>query len=630
MVTGSDILNYRGDAGLGLGGGSGVQYVGNPANTNPLAGIDSTVDLLERHALDAQNKLWQQKIADRDATAKWLVGLQNSGQSAFNMKDAQGNNMSITPLQADKQEMDAKANEINEYMMQHPNAGQWDVNLRKLVQEHNDLVNHAGFRATQMMKARLEASANPDPAEQQAILDNADKEIAQRKLSEFYTPMPYMNKAPIESGFDESVFDLKKHPENAQEKLVQTKDAQGNQILQTHGFFNPSVVDQRTDIMADPKRAAKAERYAALYSHILENSPQAVIAQNRDIDRAQAQLRARGDNTTVIPKIYDVVQAPNGQLQVVNLKPDATAADKVWYLKAPKYLSSSISEKAGKTALDVQGEKADIAKKQADVAHMYASIKDMKQKAEQAKIDNNEDEWAANTAAAEVAQTLLPLKTADWNKASWVKDAPELTVKKGKEGGWFGIGAEPEQKAKLDELVKNSTGHNFDSYLFVPLPQSKSTTDMGGKRLLDDKGKISNTTEQPEKAFYLHQPGTEHRKDILLFGYLTNPDDTKNPKQYDWRIVTQHEAVHNYTNALNNFASDKEKTPLKAIKAYKQTHDVLTPDEFKNYLNEKTSDGRPVLIKKETPRGTYYAYITDDGSTEFYNPEGKLVSKVLK
>lgn len=136
----------------------------------------------ERYRQDALARV--QDYAHQDAVMKYKQGqadirdtyqqLANGQQSAFNMKDAQGNNQSFQPVQGDQEVMDKSADELRKRLHADPTLAT-DPKFNQDFLSHQKMVAAAGTRAIQLTKLKQQLTQTTDPTERKNIQDSMDE-----------------------------------------------------------------------------------------------------------------------------------------------------------------------------------------------------------------------------------------------------------------------------------------------------------------------------------------------------------------------------------------------------------------------------------------------------------------------
>lgn len=414
FISGSDILSYHGDPALGYSGG-GVSYNYNPAITQPLAGVESTISKLEQEQAAQREMDYKARLADRERLAQYLA---ETGGSVFNQRGANGQNLSLSPLPQDYEKMNAKAGEIADYMRRNPKAGSFDKNLLNLVNEHKRLVANAGERAHFYANAMQEAAASQDPDERDAIIKHAQDQISAHGVSDFQPITPYM-KQPIT---DDSFLDKAAiaNGQNLLKKEIAGKDENGNATINTHYYVDPNILDNTADIMSNKQKLAAATRYAQAYLPTYLNNPQIAAQQIQEVDKIN-KIRAATGETKELPQIFNITQDAQGNPKV-GLNPGLNVAQIAYGLAAPKYASPRIDVKAGKRKDEITAERVESAYKSALTKKTLEGLEgdtpaqqEIKDRAKQLVVD------IANT-YQEARQSLKPIQNIPVTLSNSLKD----------------------------------------------------------------------------------------------------------------------------------------------------------------------------------------------------------------
>jgi hypothetical protein len=177
-ISGTEILNNPGNAGLASGSGSGALPI--QVDTKPIYSV------LDRLGDEDVKMRFQQQAQDREdkaALAKTLAEIGGKGGSAFNMKGADGSNVSFSPLPEDQKVLQSKADEMRQIILKNPDNYDYDPNFLRKKEEYNYLLQHAGKRSILHSQNRLGAQQATDPEDREGYLKTNQDEILAHPLT---------------------------------------------------------------------------------------------------------------------------------------------------------------------------------------------------------------------------------------------------------------------------------------------------------------------------------------------------------------------------------------------------------------------------------------------------------------
>ena len=271
--TGTDLTQMAGNA--ALGGGS---YNFNPANQNPLAGINEAIkdanaqsfqqevqrrqqkhDILTRAMeMERQDKTmkWQQNIADRNELYKNLYG---NGASLHNQKDAQGNDVSFPALPQDKEVLGKSAENIRSQIFgENYTTLRNNPDFNAQLDAHSKMTALSSVKAAQVAKLKQQLAAEPDPAEQEAIQKSID-EISVAPIDKGTLPPVYQPQAAIEDPIS-----LKEATAKENQQEFQNGTGTANRLLAPYyDSIKKSDLDNGQRIRNQFKKTAQGNSWAA-------------------------------------------------------------------------------------------------------------------------------------------------------------------------------------------------------------------------------------------------------------------------------------------------------------------------------------------------------------------------------
>lgn len=408
QVSGNGILSYTGNAGLAAGANNGAIL---PEQGNPYAGLQNTLDRINEQQARMNILKYQQHVKDQEDLAQ---ALSETGNSVFNMRGPNGQNMSFQPLPDDQKKLEAKAAEIRKSVLSNTSGFRFDPAYYDKVAEFNRMRNHAGIRSVAYNNYNTAAAGTNDPNERQSIMSTRQAEVLNKDLEEYHQPEPHLPHftynpdnfiSPKEAANDKN--------QNVYE-VASGKDAAGNLIHTSMAGLSDNMLDFRARVYKDSKNHADAANLATNYLHGIVSDPNAVMEHNRNIDAINRQRGYVDENGNpksphYIPHVADVITGPNGETQVrVNTQNPvdiaySVMAEKYGALQPSKEIKKDAFElqkeaiAEEKTALDMEktrkqmeGIDADIAEKKAKIANMRkGKSADGKPTEAQVKAENN-------------------------------------------------------------------------------------------------------------------------------------------------------------------------------------------------------------------------------------------------
>lgn len=306
IPTANDILSYQGNPGLATGAGTNLQ----PIKQNPLEGVDSTLDKIQQTNHTKAIIDYQQKIKDRDNLAQMLA---ETGGSVFNMKNANGQNISFSPLPADQKILTDKAHEIRKMILDHPDNYMYNEDYLDKKAKYNQLVNHAGLRTTAYSGYNADAQKINDPDEKANILSMRDSELA-HSLEEGHLPEPYIHKPTIVNPIDAKKY--LEDPKKMQEYKTYTEtrtDANGNEVnyqVRKIGIPKKEIFAPLYDLSTATTEYAK-NATLGFWALPQSQDPAYISAMNADIDRKAADMGEKPVYAATINANGQIIHNPN-------------------------------------------------------------------------------------------------------------------------------------------------------------------------------------------------------------------------------------------------------------------------------------------------------------------------------
>jgi hypothetical protein len=558
QVTGSDILSYRGDAGLAAGAGNGGIL---PQQADPFAGISGTIDAVNERQAQQRVREYQQKIKDREDLTKMLA---ETDGSVFNMKGENGKNVSFSPLPKDQEILTQKADELRKIMLSKPDKYMYDADYLKKKADYNTLTRHAGVRAVTYANFNQEAAKSNDPNERESILGMRRSEVEDKPLTDFHMPEPHLPRFKYDPETFISGKDLKEAKNLNTFQVSGGTDAQGNIVHTSMDGLNDNVMDFRAKIQPNSKSFSDAVNLSNGYIQAISNNPGLVISHNRNIDAINLQRGYVDQNGKIlsphfIPHVAEVVAGPNNQ-PVVKIDTD-NPTDIAYSIMAEKYGRLQQSKEIKKDALDVEKTELgmkytraqiDNLKERADIARKKLELDKSKEAREQAEA--SEDEYAAASTVNSVYKTYTDQR----NKKDFapLSGVPQL------------------------QPVLGTIGVNANEYEFAPLNHlDDNIKDIAGVQTKNLTGAVQKAPAGPTAAYYLKSKNGISG-DRIVIGV---PTDTKikDKKGNDaiktdinWIAVSPEDAVKNKISTMKNF-NVTDKTLKTISNAQRDVNDML-------------------------------------------------------
>lgn len=466
VTSGSDLISNPGNANLGYS--SGVGYGANPAVTNPLEGVDNTLARIQQQdsAMRMQRHLEQRQ--DIEGLSQMLA--QTNG-SLFNMKDAQGNNVSFTPLPGDKKQLDEQADRIRKIVLNKPENYKNDPDFYKAKQELDYMTRHASVRSAFATQENQLASGEQNPDERNGRLSNMNEQI-NSNLTDYKMPSPY-KEGPK---FKDELADPKlwQDPSKLQHfgtENVTRADGTAYEVsksgIPTNELLKP-INDVSSAGMTNAKNAA------TLWLH----SPE---AQNAGFIKQMDQQIVDNAKQRGIDPVFAAIVNPDGSIQY-NPNPGQILAAHNLY----SYGALRSEEKPSDAGIKQEAEKANI-------AHTKAQIADMKDKNDIAWYNAKKDDkpkYEATNTALKVADTFLSGREGT-QKPIDIKITPDLLQ------------------------AANSSGINYKNFTISKgNANDQNIKEIIGAPKYDESGKLqSGDYESPEEVYHLvSKDGIENDK----------------------------------------------------------------------------------------------------------------------
>lgn len=370
IPTGSEILSYHGDPGLAAGAGTGL----SPIQVNPLAGIDSSLDRIQD--LNQKEKLleYQQKQKDQEDLAKMLS---ETGGSAFNMKNAAGQNVSFQPLPEDQKTLTEKAHDLRHMILKNPDNYQFNEDYLNKRKEYDNLVSHAGLRAGAYSTYNQDAAKVNDTDERAKIMGLRKAELDGYKLGDYHMPEPYLHAVQtIDTISSKDWSDEKKLQEfGTKMHNVNGVDYETKML----GIPNAEILAPMSDVSTDG--VTNINNMAnGFYEDPRLRTPAYIIDMNRKID---AYSKARD-----IKPVYAAIIDANGNVQINKDQRQVATA-----LNIEKHGEVRTKEKPSDAGIKQQKESTDISNLRNEIKNRDAATAQRwaKQAEDKREFDNPHD-----------------------------------------------------------------------------------------------------------------------------------------------------------------------------------------------------------------------------------------------
>lgn len=532
QVTGSNILSYTGNAGLAAGANNGAIL---PDAGNSYAGLQNTLDRLNEQQARMNILKYQQHIKDQEDLAQTLA---QTGESVFNMRGPNGQNMSFQPLPEDQKKLEEAATDIRKSILSNPNGFRYDQNYYKKLADFNRMRNHAGIRAVAYDKYNTAAATTNDPNERQSILGSREAEIMNRPLEDYHMPEPHL---PHFTYNPENFISSKEAANDKNQNVFEVAsgtDDKGNLVHTSMVGLGDNMLDFRPRVYRDSKNHADAANLATNYLHGIVRDPAAVMEHNRNIDAINKQrgyVDAQGNPVSphYIPHVADVVQTENGPQVRVNTE---NPVDIAYSVMAEKYGALQPSKEIKKDAFELKKEALAEDKVQLDMekTRKQMGLIDAEIAKKKAEIDNIRKGKGASGKKSEAEVK------AEKEKLAVLSEYRDFTsvFKKAYEGKQVATPQYP-------EFWKNHYGINPEDYYIYPKLSDNSadkfhgirgaeTTTTSEKKGVKTVEKTPIGTESPAEVYPIVDKKTGEEKLLFITGERNNKKG---------RVVSKKDAV---------------------------------------------------------------------------------------
>lgn len=556
FVTGNDILSYTGNAGLASGAGNGIM----PTQGDPYAGISSAIDRInETHAQKAIMD-YQQKIDQQKNLQKMLA---ETDGSVFNMKGANGQNMSYTPLADDQPMLNEKAKELHDMVTAKPGHYNDNGEFSQAYREFSQLNNKAGTRAVAWQNYNNEAMKSDDPQERANILAWRDQELKGKKLGDANDPEPYLAKLPMN---DEVYFPSKKLADDNNYSTADSigTDAQGNQTQTTTKTLKPNVADFRSNIIPGTKEYTAAAKITSDYLSNINGNPALVDRDAKNIDavnKAMGYVDADGRPISqhYIPHPADVVTQPDGTqtIKVNTTNPvDVAYALKMDKIGLPQTKTIIKKDKAqlDKEDLENQKTRTDITNTQAETEY------------KKGQTDHLGDEKTKPLTPAEIAENTDSKVTVGRVRSLFKPDqyqgagTPIVMNTTKEKDGTETLNMRTVDGVKVGQALQ-AKGYDPKDWGVFKLPPKADVNDLSGIERLNpnDKTGAEQRTGETERADHQFMLKNNKTGEVKL-AIINNASGNKKDADPELRaLVNGREAVGNAAKAKHQYKAENSK-----------------------------------------------------------------------
>ena len=494
--TANDLLAYQGNPALAAGANNGIV----PQQGDPFAGLGNTIDQVNEHHARIALLNYQQKLKDQEDLANLLA---STGGSVFNMKGANGQNVSYTPLPEDQKILDSKAKDLRTTILANPDNYWADPNYLDKLNEYKSLVNHAGIRSKAYTDFNLDAQKETDPQEQADILGQRNSEIKGYKLTDFHNPEPHLPSIPPG---DPSDF-VSKEAMEKKNWLLSGDDVS----KETYLVPNQYITDPRTLVPGNPlyvKALKLGQKYlTSLAPQDLQDAKTAVPALNRaTIEYNQGRGLTPGDPGYMEP-IYSI--NPNtGQPQFTEGNSIKNALNIAAALTYENYGRPIEKKKSAEDIAKMQTQKEQQALREREESETERHNRAIEAKGDRPTAEALKQERDRQAALSTVKDVrgIMDDATKDKNK---FKNIPGTNIPVP-----FNVPDALQKYRSEYELYKPITGEKADKYIGVEAPEvSTSVTD---KNKTKTTVKSSDVSLKPDAVYPMVNKKTGQREFIFM------------------------------------------------------------------------------------------------------------------
>lgn len=530
-TSGSEILQNTGNAGLASGSGSGVLPI--QVDAKP---IYSVLDRLGDEDVKMRFQKHLEARADAESLSKTISDIDRQGGSLFNMKGADGSNISYNILPDDHKVAAGMADDLRRMAWADPGNYEQNPIYKRKLYEYNYAVQHAQKRAVAYANNRLAAQQALDPDDRAGYLNANKTQIDDHPLTDLHNPESYIPKQTVDRStyFDSKLASDKDNFESTTaigKNPNDPNDPQGYEISKSR--LKNAILDVRANVAPGTKAYTEGVKDYITTVNLLKSDPAEAARIEQDILRINKE---RGLN------IQPYVTVKDGQVlfPTKNGKPDI--ANFVGAIVAEHYGSESTTSKP--TNLDEQRKKeeADIKHQKNSDALGWANFHD-KERHEKEMEKAAREKGDAKT-ADEMAAVNAPVHT----YLNFAENArAKATV------------AIPDQF----KSVLTVQGINPDDYTYTPINATdEGVGNIAAVKKVNDKG-ASVGYGQPLSAVYLKAKTGGPGNDMVAVSYEEKPEHTDKktsivtPAEIKWKTIKPNEGVENIIKTGKTGVTDK-------------------------------------------------------------------------
>lgn len=619
FTSGSELISNPGNAALGYSGG--VQYGGNP-NANPLAGVNTILGQVQQQEYAASESRRQRAIQQQEKLAQDLA---MSGVSLFNMKGQSGGSggpdASFVPLDADKEILMDRANDIRKRTLLDPQGYQYDADLLKKKEDATYLNRLANLRAVDIAQKKILLSKTNNPDERARIQASID-ETVNTPLTDYKMPSPYVPSVTSDLTKVWSPEILSGKGKDMRDDItVKVIDQDGNEVEVVKSGIRASALDKRKEWMGDTAAFNEARNYvSSLYNTPDFWAPDKVAELNGFISQYNTDRGFKPGDPHYAPQIAEVfVTADGPKIQRRPLDP-TNIADMMYSIGAAHAGQLDASQELKRTASQIAKEKEQMDLNKQRVQQGWANVglrrKELALKAEKAK--------GTQKRAMQDASEVMKLLDTGNRKAEPIKSYFADLEKTGL------------AKGLMDEVI--GAGNNVEDFKVHRLrPNDQFIRNMAGVQYVKPNGELQKAVSDIEQAAIIYPKNGNPNDARFVFSYSTyepvfgpngeimmKGDEGQGApmmkKVQKWKAVTASDAIRNIPISMNNFGDLNEKDRAEMEESINYFDDVMGggfgDEEAQSSPAQQTQKQPPVQskIKVGTVKqigGKSYIYAAD-------------------
>lgn len=566
-TSGSEILANPGNANLASGSGSGSMPI--TVDAKP---IYSVLDRLGDEDVKMRFQKQAQDREDQAALSKTLAEIGGKGGSAFNMKGADGSNVSFSPLPDDQKVLQSKADELRQIILKNPDKYDYDPQFLRKKEEYNYLLQHAGKRSILHSQNRLGAQQATDPEDREGYLKSNQDEILGHSLTDFHEPNTYLQKQTT----DLEAIQSQKERENKENKTTLGSEVKDGYQTDKFGLTN-EVADVRSRMVPGTKAYVEGVKLSQSFIKNYAQHPAWVEDMNAKILENNAERGLKPGDAHYQPPV--AIVKPDGTVGFLSTDP-AQITGAIFFAShggvSKDVKPSNIDEQRNKIKADEQREKEQTA-----IARQTLWEHIRHNKAEEAKgikptteqLKQNNDEKAGVAAYHEVKKVYDPA-----NYKEHIPATPENKLAIEKSG----------YNPKEYEFFKVPASVHADQYIGVEAGDNPVTTKVveGGLTTTNVTKTAKGESVKPDATVFVVNKNTGKGE----FVYVKGNDIVAK--------VSEREAI---ANKLKHQARYDDKVYTNQVTHGQYAYDQGAPTETK-------SEPTPTGVKKTIKGVTYEKY----------------------